>query len=86
MTRIGLLQMIVLAGASIVAGCATASPGNGYGDGTYLISARAAPAEAELPRAMTASDALGNAAPGGRSPIGDRHTCIWSGHRRHDYP
>ena len=37
------LQIVVVAGAVSLAGCATASPVMDAGDGTYLISARAAP-------------------------------------------
>lgn len=53
MARTGLFQVIVLAGASIVVGCATASPAMDMGDGTYLISARAAPARGGATGAMT---------------------------------
>lgn len=53
MVLTGLLQMVVLAGAALLVGCATASPAMDMGDGTYLISARAAPARGGATGAMT---------------------------------
>src|SRR5229473_8363622 len=53
MTKIKWLQHAAVLGAAALAGCATATPVMDAGDGTYLISARAAPVKGGATGAQT---------------------------------
>jgi hypothetical protein len=53
MQKVGCVLNLVAVTAAVLGGCATASPAMDLGDGTYLISAGAAPARGGATAAMT---------------------------------